>query len=94
MAFDRNGSAPGSTNANDEKWKAAGFVNIYLPQPDGTRRKVGAIALKKANVFEAAVAKRLAEGGEAVLEAFANAIEISFNVAEAKPVDEKAGIGF
>jgi hypothetical protein len=33
-------------NDRDEQWKAAGFLNLYLPAPEGGRKKLGAIPLK------------------------------------------------
>ena len=31
----------------EEKWKADGFLNLYLPGADGQSKKLGAIALHK-----------------------------------------------
>lgn len=35
-----------SPRGTDESWKAQGFINLYLPTKNGTRRKLGAIPLK------------------------------------------------
>lgn len=53
MAFAQ--SAPASatrSNNNDDSWKAKGFINLYLPGKDGTRRKLGAIPLKDSRASE------------------------------------------
>lgn len=55
MAYDRgngNNGNKGNNNGNDANWKAAGFVNFFLPSKDGGRRKLGAIPLRAANVNE------------------------------------------
>lgn len=43
--FDRQNSNSSNNNGNAE-WKASAFVNVYLPRKDGTRMKLGFIALK------------------------------------------------
>lgn len=48
MAFNTNTAAAPATPANDN-WKAQGFLNLYLPTPDGGRAKLGFIALKDVN---------------------------------------------
>ena len=54
MAFNRTNAARQS-NAQDESWKAQGFVNLYLPRAAGGRTKIGAIPLRKNNSNEAAI---------------------------------------
>lgn len=45
MAFNRNSNtAPAAQN---DSWKSAGFLNLYLPSKDGGRVKLGAIGLKE-----------------------------------------------
>lgn len=43
--FDRN-SGNNSNSQGNADWKASAFVNVYLPRKDGTRMKLGFIALK------------------------------------------------
>jgi hypothetical protein len=52
MAFQPSASrAPAaSSNAQNDAWKAQGFLNLYLPGPDGKQLKLGAIPLKESNV--------------------------------------------
>lgn len=40
------------TDKNNDSWKAQGFLNLYLPNKDGKRTKLGAIPLKEANPNE------------------------------------------
>lgn len=55
MAFNPN-AARSNSNRNtrdndngpqDDSWKAQGFLNLYLPNRDGKRTKLGAIPLKE-----------------------------------------------
>jgi hypothetical protein len=51
MAFQpnaaRNDSRNYDRNTQADNWKAAGFLNLYLPNMDGKRTKLGAIPLKE-----------------------------------------------
>ena len=90
MAFKRNNqSTQAQANQNDD-WKAQAFINIYVPTPDGGRRKLGSIALRESKPYEKLVIERLQEeGGLAGLQA--NAV-FDFQLAE-KEVS-KSDIGF
>ena len=88
MAFNSNMTQP----TNNTEWKATAFLNIWMPQADGTRRKVGAIALKDSKPFEKAVIERLTKGGDDALTAFMNAVEIDFHRADA--VTPVTSVGF
>ncbi len=45
--FDRNSNNKGSNQSNgNTDWKADAFINIFLPRKDGSRMKLGFIALK------------------------------------------------
>lgn len=46
----RSNTAP--TAQQDQSWKAQGFLNLYLPTPDGGRAKLGAIPLKESKPAE------------------------------------------
>ena len=48
MAFAQT-SAAQTTPTNDTAWKAQGFLNFYLPADDGSKIKLGFIALKDSN---------------------------------------------
>lgn len=82
-----NAKTPVSQNS-DTSWKAQAFINLYIPTADGTRRKVGAIALRDSKAFEAALIARLQEDG--AVQALADVLEIDFQMAD-KPV---ASVGF
>ena len=63
MAFERNNRTnQNQANQNDD-WKAQAFINIYIPTPDGGRRKLGSIPLRESKSFEKAVIERLKEEG-------------------------------
>lgn len=57
MAFNPTGSNS-NRNSNtaqdkqDESWKAQGFLNFYLPDKQGGRRKLGMIPLKDSKISE------------------------------------------
>lgn len=48
MAFNRNSNAQQSNdnNTKNDNWKAAAFINFYLPSQDGGRTKLGALPLR------------------------------------------------
>lgn len=84
MAFQTNvTTAPASSNnqSNDQSWRADRFLNLWIKGSDGSRRKLGAIPLKKSKAFEAAIIKRLDEGEDA-LSALQDVLEMSYNSAE------------
>lgn len=56
MAF-RNARSANNDAAQtaDESWKAQGFLNLYLPSKNGSRRKLGSIPLKEARPSEASL---------------------------------------
>lgn len=79
----------GQTNAAqteaDEKWKADGFLNIYLPSRDGGKVKLGAIPLKKSNPREAELSEWLKTDpspDNARLNKLLMSLIIEYNVAE------------
>ena len=56
MAFRTNTVAAAQSDNNQESWKAAGFVNLYLPSTEGgKRKKLGAIPLRANKPSEAAL---------------------------------------
>lgn len=44
--------ANGNAQSNNDDWKSDFFVNFFLPNQDGGRRKVGAIGLKLSKAHE------------------------------------------
>ena len=89
MAFQTGSTRKNNAQQQDDSWKSQGFLNLYLPTPDGGKRKVGSIPLKEAKAFEAAVLKRLNEEGG--LEAFVKNVIIEFNAVSDEPV---SNVGF
>lgn len=85
MAFNNTARNTQQT-AQDDSWKAQAFVNIYVPTPDGGRRKIGALALKDSKPFEAALIERL--NSDEGMQAFVDAVQFDFQMAtsDVKPV--------
>ena len=54
MAF-QNAVTNAPDTSSDDKWKAQGFLNFYLPAKNGGRKKLGAIPLKESRVNEKAL---------------------------------------
>ena len=81
MAFNRplTRNNNGNESANDN-WRAQGFLNLYIPTPDGGRRKLGSIPLRESKAFEKAIIERLKEEG--ALESLAQNIELDFQLAD------------
>ncbi|MCA9911978.1 MAG: hypothetical protein KC496_01460 [Anaerolineae bacterium] len=77
-----------TTNSPNDSWKAAAFVNLWVKRPDGSKAKIGAIALRNNKKFEAALIKRLQEEG--AIEALKSALEIDFQVVS----EEVSDVGF
>lgn len=85
-----NFNAPAATNTNDESWKAKAFLNIWVKRADGSRAKIGAIALKDQRAFDKALIERLQQE-DGVLALMA-AMEIDFQMAD-KPTSQ-VNVGF
>lgn len=81
MSFKKQGSlATGNnTQAENENWRAQGFINLYVKVGEG-KRKVGSIPLKESKAFERALLERLQQEGG--VEAFAANLEIDFQIAD------------
>lgn len=90
MGFNTNGENSQQTgnvrNINDKN-KAHGFLNLYLPGQNGSRKKLGTIILKENTPNEKALSEWLAgEGNEELaatrLEFLLHQVEADFNLAE------------
>ena len=88
MAFNTGVKRNDTTNQQNDSWKAQAFVNLYVPTPEGGKRKIGSIALKDSKPFEAALIKRLQEEGG--LEALKDALIVDFQMAD----KEVSSVGF
>lgn len=87
MNFDNNGfSSASGAPAQNEKWKAKAFLNLWLRRPDGSRVKIGAIALRDDKEVEKALIGRLQQEG--AVEAMMPHLEADFQMAQRNaPVD-------
>ena len=89
MAFRTNTAAAQTNDNNQESWKAAGFVNLYLPSTDGgKRKKLGAIPLRTNKPAEATLLEWLKKDANNVEKLLAK-LELDFQSVEAS-----ASIGF
>lgn len=89
MAFNTNNGAAAQSRGpqaaeDNPAWKAAGFINIYLPTKDGGRMKLGAIKLRANNVREKQLSDWMNETGEdgANLHTLINKLQFEYNNAE------------
>lgn len=89
MAFNRPLQTRNNNEASNESWKAQAFLNIYLPTPDGGRRKLGSIPLRESKAFEKAIIERLKEDG--ALESLAEVIELDFQLADKEVKTSEVG---
>jgi hypothetical protein len=79
MAFQQNAAAVADTPSND-KWKAQGFLNFYLPSKTGGRKKLGAIPLRDSKGNEKQLLAWLNEDPSRVAKILAS-LEIEFQSA-------------
>ena len=78
MAFASNAARVETTN---DSWKAQGFLNLYLPSKNGSRRKLGAIPLKYSKANEKQLRQWLEEDPTRVAKILA-ALVIEYQSAE------------
>lgn len=71
----------GAFNNQNASWKADGFINLYLPNKGGGRRKLGAIKLFDNKPAEAGLRAWLEEDPNRALELLQK-LEIEYNSAE------------
>lgn len=81
MSFkkDRSLSTGNTEQAQNENWRAQGFINLYIKVGEG-KRKVGSIPLKESKAFERALLERLQQEGG--VEAFSANLEVDFQLAD------------
>lgn len=69
-----------AAQTQNESWKAQAFLNFYLPSATGDgRRKIGAIPLKEARNYDAALIQRLSEDPDAIQQ-FLSKLEVDFQL--------------
>lgn len=79
MAFQASNNQQAASQ-NNERWKAQGFLNLYLPTRDGGRMKLGAIPLKESRDSEKKLLDWLNEDPSRV-ESILNKLEIEYRSA-------------
>jgi len=103
--------AQSNDGPSNDSWKATAFINVYLPRLDEKgevvgKIKVGAIALKDSNKFQAALIKRIVgttkgKGTdevkaqiEASVVAMATKLQFDFQLADGSMSSEPTALGF
>jgi hypothetical protein len=81
MSFNNNTARATTEQANNDSWKAQGFLNLYLPSKEaGKRKKLGAIPLKASKANEKALLEWLNEDPSRAQQILAK-LEIEFQSA-------------
>lgn len=80
-----NTSAAVQANNNGDDWRAQAFINVWLPTKAGSRRKVGAIALRVSRAGDAQLVEFLSRGGEDALKSLVNKLEFDFQLSGGNP---------
>lgn len=78
MAFNTGVKRNQESQPAKENWKAQAFINLYIPTPEGGKRKLGSIPLKESKDFEAALIARLQEEG--AVDALKGALIVDFQL--------------
>lgn len=87
MSFKFNNASAPATAAQDESWKAQGFINIYLPTKGGGERKLGTIALHEKKPAEKQLIDWL-KADEKNIQTLVGKLMFNFNTAEPKEGSE------
>lgn len=82
--FDRKSS--NSNNSSNQDWKASSFVNIFVQRKNGTKCKLGFIALKAQDPEHAQLIEWL-EADEGNLEKLQAKLVLDYRAVEAKESD-------
>lgn len=81
MAFANIVTRMNQNQAQNESWKAAGFINLYARRTDGKRTKLGFIKLRANNEAEVALLNAMLTG-KVSIDQFKNMLEIDVQTAE------------
>ena len=65
---------------NNEGWKAQAFINVFVANGEGNRRKLIGIPLKESKAFERMLIERLQQEGG--LDAFVENVSFTFELAD------------
>lgn len=89
LVFNAPASAGNNNNGQNDNWKATAFVNLWIRRADGSRVKLGAIALRDNKVMDKALIERLQkEDGTAAL---LQAMEVDFQMATKESSEVNVG---
>lgn len=74
----------------EEKWKADGFLNLYLPGADGNPKKLGAVALHKRKKADAQIIAALeGQNAEQIMQFILQNLSAQY-----QPADGSGAAGF
>lgn len=77
-------------NQQDDKWKADGFLNLYLPGADGNPKKLGAVALHKRKKADAQIIAALeGQNAEQIMDYILSNLSAQY-----QPADGTGAAGF
>lgn len=82
--FDRKSGKKGNTGNSD--WKAAAFINLFITRKNGSKMKLGFIALKSDDPEHVQLMEWL-EANEGNLEKLATKLLLDYRVVEEKEAD-------
>lgn len=89
MAFQRTNAQTNVSNfprpealAQNDRWKADAFVNLYLPTRDGNRVKLGAVSLSADKPTQKQLLDFIADGGEDALNQLKDRLILDFKRAD------------
>jgi hypothetical protein len=82
MAFNNTSKQATLNNGpSNNNWKATAFLNLYLPDKDGGRRKVGFVALKENRSIDRQLIEFL-QADEGNVEVLLGKLQLEFNMAD------------
>lgn len=84
--FDRQSNNKGS-NSNNQDWKASAFVNIFVTRKNGTKCKLGFIALKENDPEHLQLMAWIEADPETRLPALLEKLVLDYRTVEAKQGD-------
>lgn len=85
MGFQTENNQSTSTN-NNAKDAPTGYINFYIPSRDGSRKKLGAIALKDSNANQKALREWL-DADDANIQLLLNALVAEYTSVSGAPAE-------
>lgn len=86
MGFQTENNQSASTNNNAKADAPTGYLNFYIPSRDGSRKKLGAIALKDSNMNQKALREWL-DADEENVQKLMNALVCEFTSISGAPAE-------